>query len=215
MASQDGKKRNIYGFIVFLICVYAIVSLFAFSSDVYRKSINFELDQTASQLGKHEWDALRASATERYTRWYVTSGFEGKLQEMLLPAQDTKHVVINNLLTEKYNYRFVNNVAYTVFQAAFRVEMLKFWFYLTLPVVIAIIATGYYKWRMNRYTVSSGNTMFVRMFLKSIAVSLFLIVLYVLMPHLRVPYSFYVPLVAITLTSLAISRVIAAFHKDF
>lgn len=215
MANNSGKKRSLYGFIIFFVCLYAVVSLFIFDSDTYRESIKIELEQSELQLSANEWEGLKSSATDRYQRWYIDSGFQTKLHDALLPADDTKSVVINNLLTEKYNYRFVNNLAYTVFQAAFRIEMLKFWFFLTLPIVVAIIITGYYKWRINLFNMSSGNTMFVRVFLRSILLFMFLLALYVMMPHLRIPYAFYAPPIAIWLTSLAISRVIASFHKDF
>lgn len=216
MSNENKRSRiRVWFFIVFINVVGAMAMLFIIDTPQLKSGIEIEMEEAELRLPDNDWANIQHHAFLRYDRWFVESGIEDVLTMMFIPKPTTSAIQLNRMIPKKYNYRFVNNIKYTFLQAAYRIEMLQYWVWLMLPVIIALVLTGYYRWKMKAFTLKGGSTIVTKLVLRSFFFSTLLIVVFTVTPNFLTTYSFYIPPIMLLLMAWAISHVISAFHKDF
>lgn len=209
------KKRSVLGFTVFLSVLALIASLFAISNETFRSNLSTEVTHAQSGLHANDWQNIERKATERFNRVANESGLMEWISKALLPEEGTDSNFINSMLPHEFNYRFVNNIQYTIYQASFRMQMLHFWLLTMIPMVLAFIITGYYLWKIKHFSMQSGNTIAIKLFFSGLITLVATLVAYILFPSLGLPGSFYLPAIVILAMGYLIGRAIASFHLDF
>jgi len=217
MSNQNNKRSRlrVWLFVVFVNVIGAMAMLFVMETAQLKSGIATEMEEAELRLSDNDWANIQHHAFLRYDNWFVSSGVEDVLTTMFIPKPTKSAIQLNRMIPEKYNYRFVNNVKYTFLQASYRVEMLQYWVWLMSPIIVALLLTGYYRWKMKAFTLKGGSTIVTKLVLRSFFFSTLLIVVFTVTPNFLAAYSFYIPPAMLLLMAWAVSHVISAFHKDF
>ena len=83
-----------------------------------------------------------------------------------------------------------------------------------LPMMVAVIMTGYYTWRIKQYQLVAASTTHVRLWLKALWMVLFLFSVYLITPNIFGYYTIYAPPVLLVLVALSMSLILSNFSKQ-
>lgn len=185
-----------------------------------RKSIEAELNDSRSMLGPVEQAYLERETKQRFQSWYYDSGLYQTVHGFFAPNKQTKIVEewqsksSAGFLAEGWIVQFLENFQLYGYQFMHRITMMQFWIVTMLPMMLAIILTGYYTWRIQQYKLTGQSTAKVRMWLKALWISFLLFSIYLVTPNLIGVYTLFAPPVLLALVSLSIALIIASFSKE-
>lgn len=185
-----------------------------------RSNIEAELMNAKNMLGVEEQLILERTTKSRFQSWYYDSGMYTSLHNMLAPKRQSAAVEewqkkgSNGFLSEGWIWRFLENFQLYGYQFTHRITIMQFWIITMLPMMIAIVVTGYYTWRIKQYQLTGQSTAKVRMWLKSLWISLLLFSIYLVTPNLIGAYTLYAPPVLLLLVSVSMALIIASFSKE-
>lgn len=214
MADNRQKKGSLIWFTLLSSVVVMVVALFTISNETFRNNLNIEINSAREHLHADDWQKIEVAMNARFERMAIRSGFMHWLSVGMLPAAGTEDNFINNLLPNGINYRFVNNVQYTLYQASFRWHMMQFWILTMLPVVIAFSVTGYYRWKIKHFSMDSGKTIAIKLVLSGLITLVSALIFYMIAPSFGLPGSYYIPAFIILAIGYLAGRAISSFHLD-
>lgn len=187
--------------------------------DNVRAGIEHELNYSVVTLGVSEQYLLETTTKERFQRWIFDSGFYPTLYAALAPERQRPEFEqwqskgSYGFLSEGWIWRLLENFQLYAYQVTHRITLMEFWMLTMLPMMIAIIMTGYYTWQIKKYQLISSSTTHVRLWLKALWIVLFLFSIYLITPNMFGLYTIYAPPVLLILVALSISYIMSNFSK--
>ncbi|WP_445766821.1 DUF4400 domain-containing protein [Rheinheimera sp.] len=190
------------------------------SPDGVRESIETELKQAMVMLGVEEQYLLETSTKDRFQRWIHDSGFYPGLYKALAPErqregyEEWQSKGSFGFLSEGWIWRLLENFQLYAYQVTHRLTLMEFWMLTMLPMMIAVIMTGYYTWKIKQYQLIAASTTHVRLWLKALWIVLFLFSIYLITPNIFGLYTIYAPPILLVAVALAISLILSNFSKQ-
>ncbi|MCO4319910.1 DUF4400 domain-containing protein [Aliidiomarina quisquiliarum] len=213
--AKEKSKRGAIAFVVFVSLIALFGSLFLISNEKFRANLSKEVEHAQKSLHKKDFDSIEQKTNALFNKVAHDIGVIRWAGAALLPKEGTEDIFLNQMLPQEMNYRFVNNLQYTIYQAAFRTQMLWFWFFVMLPIVIAFIVTGYYQWKIKHFSMQSGSTIAIKLFFSGFITLVSTLLVYMLFPSLGIAGTFILPALVILAMGYFAGRAIASFHIDF
>ena len=185
-----------------------------------RMGIEQELADSRVMLGPQEQVYLEQKTKDRFQLWYYDSGLYGMVHRFFAPEKQNK--IIEDwqdesslgFMSHGWIVRFLENFQLYGYQFMHRITMMQFWIVTMFPMMIAIIVTGYYTWKIQQYKLTGQSTAKVRLWLKALWIAFLLFSIYLVTPNLIGIYTLFAPPVLLILVSLSISLIISSFSKE-
>lgn len=210
--------------VLFMMYAMVIVSLFVlmiFRDPVsLQADIQTEMDHTVEYLSQSEYQLLDDKTKARYQSWMFDSGVYPTLYDALAPDEQRDYAkrmqegASLGVLKDSRLFTILKNFKLYFYQITHRITLMEFWLATLLPMLIAVIATGYYKWRIKAYQLTGQSTAGVWIWLKVLWLMLFLFLAYAITPNLFGAYSIFAPPTLLLVVALSISYVISSFSKS-
>lgn len=219
IVANSSRLNLIYFLFSFLLlCLFAAMVIR--DPSAVRRGIETELNDARTMLGPIEQTYLEKETKRRFQSWYYDSGLYGTVHKFFAPNK--QKIIVENwqskssagFLSEGWIVQFLENFQLYGYQFMHRITMMQFWIVTMLPMMLAIILTGYYTWRIQQYKLTGQSTAKVRMWLKALWISFLLFSIYLVTPNLIGAYTLFAPPVLLTLVSLSIALIIASFSKE-
>lgn len=184
-----------------------------------RGSIEKELNYTVVMLGPTEQISLETLTKDRFQRWIYDSGFYPGLYRALEPQrqkegyEEWQKKGSFGFLSEGWIWRLLENFQLYAYQIVHRLTLMEFWILTMLPMMVAIVMTGYYQWQIKKYQLAGASTTHVRLWLKALWIVLFMFSIYLITPNIFGVYTIYAPPFLLVLVALSISYIMSNFSK--
>ena len=184
-----------------------------------RTQIETELFATSTYLTTSDFQHIEHQINGRFQSWVHETNFYPVIEEALKPekqkgyAQHWQEEASLGLLSDKWLFRLLENLQLFAYQLVHRITLLEFWTFTMLPMMIAVIMTGYYQWRIKLYQLGGSSTGHVRVYLKLMWLLLFLFSVYLITPNLFGGYTMYAPPTLLLVVAISISLVFTNFSK--
>jgi len=199
--------------IIFIVSFALIIAAMAMmSTDDLKKTVTQETQSVQTMLGDRDWRFIKSRVDFRFQKAVFDSGFFDVLKEIILPEVNSDDP-IENAINNDFLYRWVNNIQIILYQAVFRITMLEHWALTLLPLTIAIIGTGFNRWRIKRYYMGGTHANLVRLYLKASWFLVLSLITYVVFPNILSIHNPYIPPVILVLIAFIASRIIANYQK--
>lgn len=217
---QDSTRLNLVFMLFSMLFLLVFLAMIVREPDVVRADIETELMDAKTMLGAQEQLILERQTKSRFQSWYYDSGLYGFVHKMLAPTKQVDAIEewqsksSHGFLSRGWVYRFLENFQLYGYQFTHRITMMQFWFMTMLPMMISIIVTGYYTWRIKQYQLTGQSTAKVRLWLKAMWFSLLLFSIYLVTPNLIGAYTLFAPPALLALVSISIALVISSFSKE-
>lgn len=185
-----------------------------------RGSIENELVTATDYLSSDDYHYLNNRINVRFQSWIYDSGFYPAIHKALYPerqadyAEQWQHNASLGLLSRNTLLRMLENLQLFSYQIVHRMTLIEFWLLTMLPMMAAVVMTGYYQWRIKHYKLVGTSTSYVRLYMKVLWVILFMFSLYLITPNVFGPYTIYAPPVLLFIVACTISLVIKNFAKQ-
>jgi hypothetical protein len=209
--------------IIFML--YGLMLLFLFllmvfrTPDTVRANIETELKQALVMLGTADQAELETRTNVRFNAWLYDSGLYHGMYDALAPKRQSSHMEewqsqsSYGFMSEGWIWRLLENFQLYSYQVVHRVTLMEFWSLTILPMMLCIIASGYYHWKIKHFQLVSSSTGGVRLWLKCLWIMLFLFSIYLITPNIFGYYTIYAPPVLLVMVALSISLIIHNFSK--
>lgn len=194
-----------------ILLMYVMGLLIIKDNEAYQTEVENELRYVKQTLSKQEWAKLYDETLDRYEKLLQESGALDTIKELFLPIESSSEV--NKAFSGEWNFRAVNNFQILVYQLLHRVTLMQYTLMLFLPLMLAIIFTGYNKWRINRFALGGQSTRAVRIWLKMVWITTSMFIAYIVVPVPIVELSLIIPPALLVLFAMAISQIIQSFDK--
>jgi len=184
-----------------------------------RAQIENELTSKYDYLSASDYQYLEEKINVRFQSWAYDSGFYPFFHKAFYPerqadyAEDWQREASLGMIDGGWIIRMLENMQLFIYQMVHRITLIEFWFFTMLPMMIAIVMTGYYQWRIKQYQLSGSSTGYVRMYLKLLWIILFLFSVYLITPNIFGAYTIYAPPALLLIVALSISLVFTNFSK--
>jgi hypothetical protein len=216
----DSSRLNLIYFLFSFLFLCLFVAMVFRDPVAVRSSIEAELNDARTMLGPIEQTYLESETKKRFQSWYYDSGLYDTVHKLFAPSK--QKVIVENwqakssagFLSEGWIIQFLENFQLYGYQFMHRITMMQFWIVTMLPMMLAIILTGYYSWRIQQYKLTGQSTAKVRMWLKALWISFLLFSIYLVTPNLIGAYTLFAPPVLLVLVSLSVALIIASFSKE-
>lgn len=218
--SANSTRLNLilmlYGLMFFIVFLLMIIR----SPDGVRESIESELQQAMLMLGVQEQHQLETRTKARFQVWLYDSGFYDGLYKVISPKRQTEGMAewqskgSFGFLSEGWIWRLLENFQLYFYQITHRITLMEFWFLTMLPMMVAVVMTGYYTWRIKQYQLVAASTTHVRLWLKALWLVLFLFSIYLITPNIFGFYTIYAPPILLMLGALSMSLILSNFSKQ-
>jgi cobalamin synthase len=117
------------------------------------------------------------------------------------------------LIDEVWLLRLLENFQLFSYQMIHRMTLLQFWLFALLPMCIAIVATGYYHWRIKQYQMGGSSVNYVRGYMKLMWLTMLVLCVYLITPNLFGPYTIYAPAFLLLTIATTLSLVFSNYSK--
>jgi hypothetical protein len=184
------------------------------NNESYYNSLQTELITTKNNVGSDSWDIINKRAKDRHKRNFYDNGLFDKIVKTFLSERDD-YISRNIEESDDMQARFVDNIQVMSYQVFFRLTVLEYWITALAPFCIAIMVSGYYKWRIKKYQLGGSSTGKGRLWLKVAWMLSIGFIVMLIVPPFIVSLSIYTPVVFFLVASLAVSNYIASFAKEF
>jgi hypothetical protein len=217
---QDSTRLNLVFMLFGILFLLVFMAMVAREPDNVRADIETELMDSKTMLGAQEQVVLERQTKERFQSWFYDSGMYDFIYKMLAPAKQVDAIEewqaksSYGFLSRGWVYRFLENFQLYGYQFTHRITMMQFWMMTMLPMMIAIVMTGYYTWRIKQYQLTGQSTAKVRLWMKAMWFSFLLFSIYLVTPNLIGAYTLFAPPVLLALVSISIALVISSFSKE-
>lgn len=216
----DSSRLNLIYFLFSFLFLCLFVAMVFRDPVSVRQGIETELNDARTMLGPLEQTYLENKTKQRFQAWYYDSGlyatvhrfFAPEKQEIVMEEWQAKSSL--GFMSTGWIIQFLENFQLYGYQFMHRITMMQFWIVTMLPMMIAIITTGYYTWRIQQYKLTGQSTAKVRLWLKALWISFLLFSIYLVTPNLIGVYTLFAPPALLILVSLSIALVIASFSKE-
>jgi hypothetical protein len=188
--------------------------------EAVQKDIETEMHHTIDYLSVQEQVSLENRTKIRFRSWLYDSGLYQAVYGAIAPSTQKNYAVewqknaSLGIISEGWIFKLLQNFQLYFYQFAHRATLLEFWFLSTLPMVVAIVTTGYYSWRIKAYQLISQSTSSVRIWLKVLWIVLFMFLGYLITPNIFGAYTIFAPPVLLFIVALSVSYVISNFAKS-
>lgn len=217
--SANSTRLNLIFMLYSIMFLVLFMLMIIRSPDGVRISIENELNYSVQNLGVSEQLALEQLTKDRFQRWIYDSGLYPVLYEALAPERQREEIEAwqnkssYSFLSEGWIWRLLENFQLYSYQITHRLTLMEFWILTMLPMMFAIVMTGYYTWQIKKYQLVASSTTHVRIWLKSLWIMLFLFSIYLITPNIFGLYTIYAPPVLLILVALSISYIMSNFSK--
>jgi hypothetical protein len=191
----------------------ALTMLINNNSDYYN-SLQNELVTTKNNVGSDSWNIIDSRAKARHKANFYDNGLFDLIVKTFLSERDD-YITRNIEQSDDIQAKFVNNIQVMSYQIFFRLTVLEYWIAALAPLCIAIMASGYYKWRKKKYQMGGSSTGKGRLWMKVAWLLAVGFIAMLILPPFIVSLSVYTPVFFFLTASLAVSNYIASFAKEF
>ena len=201
--------------LIFAICLFGLcITMLLNDANRYRGSLDQELYTTMHNVGDDSWEVINEKATRRHKQNFYDNGMFELIVKTLISERDD-HITRNIEESDDIQLKVVNNFQVLSYQVFFRLTVLEYWMAILTPLCLCIIASGYFTWRKKRYQMGGSSTGTGRIWLR-VAWLLFIgFVVMLIIPPFVVSLSVYTPVAFFLVASVAISKFVSNFAKDF
>lgn len=217
--SANSSRFNLIFMLYSMVLLILFLLMVVRSPDGVRKSIEDEMRLTVVMLGTEEQVAMETITNARFQSWVYDSGLYPSMYKMLAPErqregfEEWQKKGSFGFFSEGWIWRLLENFQLYAYQITHRITLMEFWMLTMLPMMIAIMATGYYKWQIKKYQLISSSTTHVRMWLKTLWMMLFLFSIFLITPNIFGFYTIYAPPILLGLVALSVAYIISNFTK--
>ncbi|MAA93716.1 MAG: hypothetical protein CML21_04240 [Rheinheimera sp.] len=218
--SANSTRLNLIFMLYSAMFLVVFLLMIVRSPDGVRTSIESELKHAMVMLGTEEQHQLETRTKARFQSWIYDSGFYPGLYKALEPKRQTEGMAewqskgSFGFLSEGWIWRLLENFQLYAYQITHRLTLMEFWMLTMLPMMVAVIMTGYYTWRIKQYQLVAASTTHVRLWLKALWMVLFLFSVYLITPNIFGYYTIYAPPVLLVLVALSMSLILSNFSKQ-
>ncbi|MDC9563462.1 MULTISPECIES: hypothetical protein [unclassified Pseudoalteromonas] len=187
-----------------------LLMLLLTDSEEYKSSVLDESYQVKNVISQNDWTVLHNETLALQDKWVNESGLYKWFLSKLVPEKDTEwDGVVGSTMQE----RLAINGQILAYQIALRITMFKYWFFVSLPLCIALIYGSINKYKANAYKLGGAKPNLVRLYIKIIWISFCLFTFFMLAPNFVGGALPYFPFIYLIIISLLISGIIRNFHK--
>jgi len=207
----------IYLYLMVFIALFLLVIIR--QPDQLKLDIKTEMEYTVKYMSVLEYADLQSRINNRYQSWLHDSNIYAGVYKALAPTRQKKYAEewqensSAGFVSNVTMHRIIDNFELYFYQITHRITLMEYWMLLMLPLMIAIIFTGYYRWRIKLYQLIGQSTSLVRIWLKVMWLMLSLFLVYLITPNLFGPYSVFAPPVLLLVMALSVSFIISSFTK--
>lgn len=214
--TKNVSRFNIIYMLLALLGLYAFAMIVIKDTPQYKVAIESELDFVLDKMPEAEAKHLESVTQSRFQRWFYDSGAFYKLKSMFMPKDvQYQEEMSKGIFSVKRVHQVLNNLQYLVYQFIMRITLVEFWLYTMLPMMVAMVATGYFNWKKKAYQLGGQSVNVVRLWLKVGWGFLLLMSTYLVIPNIAGAYTLFAPPLLMFIMALAISKIIQSFHKSF
>jgi len=207
-------------FLYFMVFIALFLLIIIRQSEPLKSDIKTEMEYTVKYMSGPEQNELQTRINKRYQKWLYDSNIFSVVYDALAPtgqkqyAKEWQENASAGLISNSNMHRIIINFELYFYQIVHRITLMEYWFYLMLPLMFAVIATGYYRWRIKLFQLIGQSTTLVRIWSKALWLVLSLFLVYLITPNLFGPYSVFAPPVLLLVIALSISFIISSFTKS-
>ncbi|WP_240224671.1 DUF4400 domain-containing protein [Rheinheimera hassiensis] len=214
--TKNASRFNVIYVILALLGLYAFAMIVIKDTPQYKVAIEAELNYVLEKMPEAEGQHLESVTQGRFQRWLYDSGAFYKLKSMFMPKDvQYQEEMSKGIFSVKRVHQVLNNLQYLVYQFIMRITLVEFWLYTMLPMMVAMVVTGYYNWKKKTYQLGGQSVNVVRLWLKVGWGFLLLMSSYLVIPNIAGAYTLFAPPLLMFIMALAISKIIQSFHKSF
>lgn len=213
ITASIGRFNMIFTGVTLIIC-YAFLMLLITDAKEYQRAVESEVLFTVGSLTASESEYILQKTRQRQQKWIYDSGFYPSLKKMFLP-KEVPYIeeLTKGVFSTKWNYRALMNVQYLAYQLIHRLTMLQFWLMTLLPLMAAIVITGFYQWRIKQYQLGGHSVSVVRIWTKAIWVVFAVLATYLVVPNVGGAYSLFAPPIVLVFAAVGVGQIIKSFNK--
>ena len=216
--AKETRLHLVFGIYVMVFFGLLLQMIIRPPADV-RTQIENELSSTVTYLSTSDYQYLENKINVRFQSWAYDSGFYPFFHKAFYPerqaeyAEDWQKGASLGLIDGGWIIRMLENMQLFIYQMVHRITLIEFWFVTMLPMMIAVVMTGYYQWRIKQYQLAGSSTGYVRMYLKLLWIILFLFSVYLITPNIFGAYTIYAPPALLLVVAISVSLVFTNFSK--
>jgi hypothetical protein len=193
---------------------YSFAMLFVYDTKGYQQTIENEVRATINSLEEGTAEELLEISRERQQSWIYRSGFYPTIYKFFAP-KEVKYIDdwSKGVLGGGIMFKFLTNVQYLGYQIIHRLTVLQLWMMALLPLMMAIVMTGYYKWRITQYRLGGQSAGVVRIWSKVVWLAFITLTTYIIFPAVLGDLAVYAPVTILMLMAIGVGQIVKSFNK--
>lgn len=217
---EKETRVHLIGWLYFAVLLALFLLILIRQSKDVNDDIEMEMMHMVDYMSVPEYTELQSRIVNRYNYIMVEKKVYETVYDLLAPtgqktyAEQWQENASAGLISNATMFRIIENFRLYSYQIIHRVTLMQYWTTLMLPLMVAILFTGYYRWRIKLYQLVGQSTSLVRIWMKVMWLMLSLFLIFLITPNLFGPYSIFAPPVLLIVIALSISFVISSFTKS-
>jgi len=209
--TKNATRAQMLNMLFFGSLAIVLAAMIAMDTDKLQRFIVLEINEVREAFSEKDFKSLEARVRDRHQVLLYDSGFFDGVRERFVPKERGESGA--SALGNRYLYQWVNNLQVISYQALFRLTILEYWFFSMLPMVVALLGTGYYNWRIKGYYMGGTHANIMRLYLKAVWFLFAGLITYIVFPNFLNLHNPFVPPILIFLMALLMSRIITNYQK--
>lgn len=213
------SRFQVFNFILSMTIVGCFLMILLKDHTSFLSNAESEIVTAKSNITNEQWVKIDQDTKKMHAKYFIDSGVYETFRHMLIPAgYDGEQVNTDDVLSQSYynewGINLVKNMQVLAYQIFHRINIFKLWLFLLIPLSVALVMTGYYKWKIKLFILGGANANKARIWLKVSWITFLLTLLYLLVPNMLSVLSFYSPAALVVIASVTISNLISNYHKS-
>ncbi|UJF20200.1 DUF4400 domain-containing protein (plasmid) [Vibrio sp. SS-MA-C1-2] len=187
-------------------------SLFWLNEEELQSQVASEIHLSQQSLVDSQYRTAIERTNSSYQSMFIESGIVGYLETQIYRQIDSSYSVALAKVTNVTN-AFVTNFKLLSYRALFRANFVWEWFVLGGVAWFIFAMDAFYNYKIRLAVFEIQNIKMSGVMLNSIALSIFLFIIYLIIPMVSVAYWHYVPLMFILVMILTTSSLIRHYTR--
>lgn len=209
-------RFNLIYMLIAMLGFYTFAMLIIKDTASYKQGVETELQYIIEKMPEAESQYLEEVTQRRFQSWLYSSGAFEQLKKLFMP-KDVRYQedMSKGIFSVRRVHSVLNNLQYMVYQFIMRITLVEFWLYTMAPMLLAVIATGYFEWKKKAYQLGGQSVNVVRLWLKVGWMFMLLMSTYLVVPNITGAYTLYAPPILMFILAVSIAKIVQSFHKSF
>ena len=190
---EKETRVHLIGWLYFSVLLALFMLILIRDSKDVNDDIEMEMMHMIDYMSVPEYTELQSRIIKRYEYIMVEKKVYEAVYDLLAPigqksyAEQWQENASAGFVSNHTLFRIIENFRLYSYQIIHRVTLMQYWTTLMLPLIVAILFTGYYRWRIKLYQLIGQSTSLVRIWMKVMWLMLSLFLIFLITPNFPYP----------------------------